>query len=79
MAPSMFSIFLPHIFPCLDEKEKQMTKGIEDWIEGLLSGSEGSDVVRAEDGAKSEDGESEDARTSGTETDHGDGGDANKG
>lgn len=56
-----------------------MTKGIEDWIEGLLSGSEGSDVVRAEDGAKSEDGESEDARTSGTETDHGDGGDANKG
>lgn len=57
----------------------QMTKGIEDWIEGLLSGSEGSDVARAEGGAGSEDGESEDARTSGTATDQGDGGDANEG
>lgn len=65
--PRIFPIFLPHkIFSCLDEKEKQRTKGIEDWIEGLLSGSEASDVVE-EDGV-----ESEDARLSETETDQGD-------
>ena len=78
--PCMFPVFLPHIFSCLDEKEKQRTTGIVDWIEGLLSGTEDLDVVRAEDEEDLEGGaESEDARLSETERDQGEGGDANKG